>query len=181
MNEFRRVKVRRPTHPDLKRQWPKWLGETLVRQADRRVFIADVMHPSHMMTRLPPTGSPESVEHDAYVFIDIDWGIANASNAKERENYLWFKKFILDRFDGKPTDLPAPVYPKVCGKGRSMTLKLEDGRHYDVPTDPGEFLKTLEHLSRKTWATPEFMTLAVNRVAKARGWDPGAFALALFF
>jgi hypothetical protein len=86
---------------------------------------------------------------------------------------------ILDRFDGKTTKPLPPVYPKVSGKGRGMTLKLEDGRHYQVPENSAACLETLRHLSGKTWATEEFMNLTIARVAAARDWDPEPLAMML--
>jgi hypothetical protein len=76
-------------------------------------------------------------------------------------------------------DIPeyvAPKHPKVSGRGRTMTLVLEDGRHYEVSENPLEFLGLLRHLTKKTWADGEFLRLAIGRVAVARGWDLGSLA-----
>jgi hypothetical protein len=45
-----------------------------------------------------------------------------------------------------------------------------------LPEDPVKVLGLLHHLSTKTWATPDFLRLVMERVAEAHGWDLGKFS-----
>lgn len=73
-------------------------------------------------------------------------------------------------------DLPHTCrrYPRVVVRDRgAVVLWIDQRTAYDVPPDPAGFLGTLDQISRKTWMDSAFVSLAVRRVAEAKGWDIG--------
>ena len=68
-------------------------------------------------------------------------------------------------------DATPPKYPKAVERNGEVFLRLEDGREYEVPDDPMKVLGLLHHLSGKTWADRSFFFHAIQRIARAKGWE----------
>ncbi len=69
-----------------------------------------------------------------------------------------------------------PEFPKVIKRKRTLLLRLEDGRQYDVADNPVQVLGLLHHFAGKIWADHRFFFHAIARIADARGWRIHPFA-----
>jgi hypothetical protein len=57
-------------------------------------------------------------------------------------------------------------FPKVYWHKGRLWLDLEDGRDYEVPTDPIKVLGFVDHFSEKTWVTTRWLRDAIRRIAR---------------
>lgn len=68
-------------------------------------------------------------------------------------------------------DTTPPEYPKVVKRNAELFLRLEDGREYEIPSDPIKVMGLLHHFAGKTWADHGFFFCAIARIAEAQGWQ----------
>lgn len=63
-----------------------------------------------------------------------------------------------------------PEFPKVVRRNRKQLLQLEDGREYEIPSDPIKAMGLLHHFAGKKWADQRFFFYAITRIAEVRRW-----------
>jgi hypothetical protein len=68
-------------------------------------------------------------------------------------------------------DTTPPKFPRVVRRKRKPFLQLQDGREYEVPSDPIAVMGLLHHFAGKRWANNKFFFHAIARIAKAQGWQ----------
>jgi hypothetical protein len=68
-------------------------------------------------------------------------------------------------------DTAPPEFPMVVRRRRKSVLRLEDGREYEIPSDPIKVMGLLHHFAGKTWANHRFFFHAIARIAQAQGWQ----------